>query len=241
MTDVCAVQQRGGASAPITFNFLPAQGRSRSAPVLIIWTRVDRRPSRLHEVLQHPFDKALGPAERRESSTATSAGPAHTHAGSRGPLAVTASAIPAHSTHVMVRARDAAKPASCGPANAGVNGWECPLCRRFLSPTSSPVNLRDPRASRARRGAHVRSTSQPRPAQQRPRRRPCSGRTTAGKPHQRVKQTVPTAQWCGQDWTQLGGARRSSRSPRRPQARTRGRQPRGRHGGGRIRRATAVR
>lgn len=152
MTDVCAAQQRGGASAPITFNVLPAQGRSRSAPVLIIWTRVDRRPSRLHEVLQHPFDKAPGPAERRESSTATSAGPAHTYSGSRGPLVVTASAIPACSTHVMVRARGAAKPASRGPATAGVNGWERPLCRRFLSPTSSPVNLRHARTSWARRG-----------------------------------------------------------------------------------------
>ncbi len=152
MTDLCVAQQRGGASAPIAFNSLPTHGPSRSAPVLIIWTRVDRRPSRLHEVLQHPFGKAPGPAERRESSTAMSAGPAHTDAGSRGPLVVTASAIPAHSTHVMVRARVAAKPALRGPVTAGVNGWERPLCRRFLSPTSSPVNLRDPRASRARRG-----------------------------------------------------------------------------------------
>jgi hypothetical protein len=165
MTDLCMAQQRGGASAPITFNSMPTQGRSRSAPTLIIWTRVDRRTARLYEVLQHQFGKAPGPAQRKESSTATSAGPAHTYSGSRGPLVVTASAIPAHSTHVRVRARVAAKPASRRPVTAGVNGWECPLCRRFLSPTSSPVNHRHPRASRARRGAHVRSTSQPRTRQ----------------------------------------------------------------------------
>ncbi len=121
--------------------------QSRQAPVEIFWTRVDRSP-RADEVIQHQF----GPVERQESSTDTSAGPVHVHSGSRGPWAVTASAVPAHSTHVMVRARVAAQPASRGSATAGVGGWECPLCRRFLSPTSSPVNLRQPRASWARRG-----------------------------------------------------------------------------------------
>ena len=130
---------------------MPTRRRSRSAPVAIFWTRVDR-PPRADEVTQHQFGKAHSPTERQESNTATSAGPTQTHAGSRGPLVVTALAVPAHSTHVMVRARIAAKPASRGSATAGVGSWECPLCRRFLSPTSSPVNLRQPRASRARRG-----------------------------------------------------------------------------------------
>ena len=122
-----------------------------SAPVVIFWTRVDR-PPRADEVGQHQFGRHTSPAERQESSTTTSAGPAQTHSGSRGPLVVTASAIPPHSTHVMVRARVAAKPASRGPATAGVDGWECPLCRRFLSPTSRPVNRQHLDGSRARKG-----------------------------------------------------------------------------------------
>src|SRR6267154_347039 len=103
MADLCTAQQRGGASAPSTFTATPTQHRSWSAPVVIFWTRVDRPPC-ADEVLQHEFGKAHGLAELQESSTTTSAGPARTQ-GSRGPLVVTASVIPAPSTHAMVRAR----------------------------------------------------------------------------------------------------------------------------------------
>ncbi len=153
MASPCSARHRGGggASASITFIAMATHRGSRSAPVALTWTRIDR-PSRANEVTRHQFGKGHDPVERQESSTAASAGPAKAYSGSRGPLAVAASAIPAHSTGVMVRARVAAKPASREPATAGVDGWERPLCRRFLSPTSSPVKLRHLRASRARRG-----------------------------------------------------------------------------------------
>lgn len=152
MTDLCTVRQRGGASAPITFIAMPTRRCSqRSAPAVIFWTRVDHLP-RADEMGQHEFGEPHGPAEQHESSTATGAGPAEMKSGSRGPLVVTASAVPDHSTHVMVRARVAAQPASRGPAATGVDGWDCPLCRRFLSPTSRPVNGQHLRSSRARKG-----------------------------------------------------------------------------------------
>jgi hypothetical protein len=151
MADLYTAHERGGASAPIAFTAMPTHSRPRSAPALMFWTRVDR-PPRADEVGQHKFGEPHGPAERPESGTATSAGPAQVQSGSRGPLAVTASAVPAHSTHVMVRARVAAQPASCGPATTGVDGWDCPLCRRFLSPTSRPVNPPLSGGSRARKG-----------------------------------------------------------------------------------------
>src|SRR6187399_381393 len=87
MTDLCMVRQRGGASAPITFITTPTRRCSRSAPVAIFWTRVDRSP-RADEVTEHQFGRTHDPAEQHESSTTTSAGPAHTYSGSRGPLAV---------------------------------------------------------------------------------------------------------------------------------------------------------
>ncbi len=139
--------------------------RLRSVPVSISGpTSAAMRPG--HDATEHNIGKRCALVGRQESSATAIAGPAHQSPGSRGTRSATASATPARSTHVMVRARPPEDPRRGSGAQVSSAG-ERPLSRRSTSVADQHARevVTAQAASRARREVrHAPPTQHPRTA-----------------------------------------------------------------------------